>query len=141
VADDVRRFGAKFGDNRRYRIPYLRALATLTAGRGGRARALDHLQEAALVADAIGLPGETWEIDAALGSLHEARGDAAGARLCSSRAAVTMRALAAALPGDGARAALLDTPQARLVLAHQPWREARQESLPASALRAGQEWL
>src|SRR5947209_3392855 len=58
--ENVRSFGKSMKDNRRYRIAYLRALAVLAHWQSEDNQAIAHLQEAARLAEAIGLPGERW---------------------------------------------------------------------------------
>lgn len=68
ATEDVRCFGERIGSSRRYRIPYLRALAVLAQYRGEIGVAIGRLHEAALLAEEIGLPGNCgrysghWEI-------------------------------------------------------------------------------
>ena len=63
------------GPNWRFRIPYLRSLAVLAAWEGHSAQAIGHLRETAQLAADLGLPGEQWQIQAALGSLYQAGGE------------------------------------------------------------------
>ena len=62
AVEDVQRFETYFGKSRRHRIPYLRSLAVLAQYRGEIDLAIDHLREAAKLAEEIGLPGELWSI-------------------------------------------------------------------------------
>jgi len=48
--------------------------ALLTIWEGKKKRALDHLREAAELAEEIGLPAEQWQIRVLLGNLYEAEG-------------------------------------------------------------------
>src|SRR2546428_8597997 len=73
--EEVHRLGDRLGSNRRLRIPYLRSLAALAAWEGHGEQAIDHLREAAALAADLGLPGEQWQIQMALGSLYEAGGE------------------------------------------------------------------
>ncbi len=66
ATEDVERFGERIGSSRRYRIPYLRALAVLAKSRGEFKEATQHLQEAARLSEEIGLPGELWPIQGIL---------------------------------------------------------------------------
>jgi tetratricopeptide (TPR) repeat protein len=72
----VHRLGERLGPYRRFRIVYLRSLATLTAWEGQNEQAIGPLREAA----ELGLPGERWQIQAALGALYEAAGEPVQAR-------------------------------------------------------------
>src|SRR5262249_23035442 len=67
----VHRLGASLGSNRRYRVPYLQALAILDVRAGENERAIGHLREAAQLAAEIGLPAEQWQIQASLGKVYE----------------------------------------------------------------------
>ena len=60
--EDVQRLGAGIRTNRRQRLPYLRELATLAQWDGETREALASLQEAAILAHEIGLPGELWPL-------------------------------------------------------------------------------
>src|SRR5205823_2314015 len=64
---EVQRLGERVGANRRFRIPYLRSRARLSAWDGESEQAIGHLREAAGLAADLGLPGERWQIQAALG--------------------------------------------------------------------------
>jgi predicted ATPase len=75
--EDLRRFDQQTADRSRYRLSYLRAAAVLAAhtplsmGEGKEVR--EYLQEAASLADSLHLPGELWQIYAALGETDRAR--------------------------------------------------------------------
>jgi DNA-binding SARP family transcriptional activator/tetratricopeptide (TPR) repeat protein len=124
---DVRQFGERFASNRRYRIPYLRCLAVLDLspqlpllpGEGiGRVRsAMAHLQEAAALAEEMGLPGEQWQILATLGELYQASGDKTKAQQVMKRAAEIVQTLAAKIDDEGLRAGFLMSDPIRRVLA------------------------
>src|SRR5205807_4968335 len=64
---EVQRLGERLGSNRRFRLPYLRSEAVLAAWEGQSEQAIGHLREAAGLAADLGLPGERWQIQAALG--------------------------------------------------------------------------
>jgi hypothetical protein len=64
---EVQRLREQLGPNLRFRIPYLRSRARLSAREGLREQAIEHLCAAAQVAADLGLPGEQWQIQAALG--------------------------------------------------------------------------
>lgn len=108
--EEVRRFGERIGRNRRYRLPYLRALAALDVaqGEGQEERAaITHLEEANSLAEEIGLPGEQWQILAALGKLYRTKGDEEKAQENSTHAAVIIQALAAKIDDEHLRADFL----------------------------------
>ena len=91
-------------------------LATLARWDGEIEGALARLREAEALAQEIGLPGEMWQIRAALGELHEECGDEERARDAFSRAAETLRALANQVDDATLRASFLGTSQSRRVL-------------------------
>lgn len=94
---DTALFGEHVGSNRRVRIPYLRCLAVLARARGNLVEVVAHLDEAAALARAIGLPGECWSIDVALADAYRALGDEARAVDALGRAASTLASLAESL--------------------------------------------
>jgi hypothetical protein len=57
---------ASLGANRRYRLMYLRMQTLLDHDAGEHAAAIAHLVEALQLANEMGLPGEEWQIAAAL---------------------------------------------------------------------------
>jgi DNA-binding SARP family transcriptional activator len=63
---DVQRLRASLGANRRYRLMYLRMQALLDHDAGEHAAAIAQLVEAVQLANEMGLPGEEWQIAAAL---------------------------------------------------------------------------
>ena len=54
--------------------------ALLTIWEGKKKRALDHLREAAELAEEIGLPAEQWQIRVLLGNLYDAEGEVCAGR-------------------------------------------------------------
>ena len=83
---------------------------------GQTGEALTHLQEARALAEEIGLPGELWQIWAALGELHEQRGEPEEAHSAFSRAARIVERLAAEIEDDTLKEGFLSAPQPRRVL-------------------------
>jgi tetratricopeptide (TPR) repeat protein len=114
----VQRLGEHLGPTRRYRIPYLRSLATLTAWEGHSEQAIDHLREADKLAAEIGLPGERWQIQAALGVLYEAAGKSAQARTAFGEAARIIQELAEGIKDGALRMRFLAGPQIQPVVQH-----------------------
>jgi tetratricopeptide (TPR) repeat protein len=104
---DVQQFGEHFGDNRRYQIPYLRCLAVLARWKGNISQAIAHLEEAHTVAEEIGLPGEQWQILAALAELYQLEGEEARAREALGQAAQIVQALSSKLDDEELRARFL----------------------------------
>src|SRR5258708_36111791 len=104
VRAEVQRLGECVGPYRRFRIVYLRSLATLAAWEGQHEQAIGYLREAAQTAADLGLPGERWQIQASLGTLHETRGEPAQARTAISEAARIIQGLAERVGTEGVRA-------------------------------------
>jgi 3,4-dihydroxy-2-butanone 4-phosphate synthase len=77
---------------------------------------LERLREAEALAEEIGLPGELWQIRAALGELHERRGEAEEARDGFYRAARILEKLAAEIEAESLKEGFLSAPQVRRVM-------------------------
>jgi DNA-binding SARP family transcriptional activator len=114
--EDARRLGESVGQNKRFRLVHLRMLAVLNRWDGDTEGALASLREAEALAQEIGLPGELWQIRAALGELYEERGDDAGARDAFYRAAETLRSVAGRIDDPTLQASFLAAPQVRHML-------------------------
>ena len=114
----VHRLGERVGPNRRFRVPYLRSLATLAAWDGQSEQAIGHLQEDAQVATDLGLPGERWQIQAALASLYEAIGQQEQARTAFGEAATIIQELAEGIGDEARRSRFLAGPQIYQVMQH-----------------------
>ncbi len=91
---DVHRVGEMIGDNRRYRIPYLRSLAVLAQWHGDIPQAITPLEEASSIAEEIGLAGEQWLILVALGELYQEQGNEEAAQQVISQAVEIVQSLA-----------------------------------------------
>src|SRR3989442_566394 len=98
--EEVQRLGERLGPYRRFRLPYLQSLAVLAAWDGESEQAISHLREAAGLAADLGLPGERWQIQAALGRLYEAGGLPAQARTTFGEAARVIQGMAQGI-GEG----------------------------------------
>ena len=118
VREAVRRLEERLGSNRRFRIPYLRSSAILAAWEGEREQAISHLREAAGLAAEIGLPGEQWQIQAALGSVYEAGGESAQSHKAYREAAKIIQGLAEGIKDETLRSRFLAGPQIYPVLQH-----------------------
>jgi len=116
--EDVRRFGERAHNKRRYRIPYLRALAVLAQWDGDAEQAIVHLQEAARLAEEIGLPGELWQILAVLGELYQLCKNESQAQQAFARAAQVVQSLADRIENEQQRTTFLSAQQVRVVLEH-----------------------
>jgi tetratricopeptide (TPR) repeat protein len=114
--EEVRRFAERAEVNERERIAYLRSLAILGEWEGNTERARVHVREAEALAEKLGLPGELWRIQAALGELYGRRGETAEARAAFSWAAQTLRMLAGKIVDEELREGFLLAPQVRRVL-------------------------
>src|SRR5437016_7836369 len=90
----MHRLGEGLGPSPRFRIHYLQSLAVLAAWDGESEQAIGHLREAAGLAADLGLPGERWQIQAALGRVYEAAGDPVQARTAFGEAATIIQGLA-----------------------------------------------
>jgi tetratricopeptide (TPR) repeat protein len=122
--DAVQRFGACVGEgggeNRRYRLAVLCAQAVLTQWRGETDQAIAHLQTAARLSEEIGLPGERWQIEAALGALHRARGEERQAGNAFARAAQMVQALASTIENEQLQKMFLSAASVQRVLKEAP---------------------
>jgi len=116
--EEVRRLEERLGSNRRFRIPSLRSLAIFAAWEGEKERAIGHLREAAQLAAEIGLPGEQWQIQAALGSVYETAGEQAQAHTAFGEAARIIQELAQGIKDETLRSRFLAGPQIHPVLQH-----------------------
>jgi tetratricopeptide (TPR) repeat protein len=112
----VHRLGERLGPYRRFRIVYLRSLATLTAWEGQNEQAIGPLREAAGLAAELGLPGERWQIQAALGALYEAVGEPVQARTAFGEAARIIQGLAEGIRDEALRMHFLAAPQIHQVM-------------------------
>src|SRR5437588_5003626 len=114
--EEVQRLGQRLGRYRRFRLPYLQSLALLSAWDGESEQAISHLRQAAGLAADLGLPGERWQIQAALGRLYEAAGDPVQARTAFGEAARIIGGLAEGIKDETRRARFLAGPPIRQVL-------------------------
>ena len=116
AARDVRYFGERIGTSKRYRIPYLRAMAVLDLNLGEIDQAIVHLQEAGRLCEEIGLPGELWPIREALGELYLKLEDGQLAHENLAQAADIVRILTDTLGNERHRAGFLTSAQVRQIL-------------------------
>src|SRR5215813_12368209 len=91
--EEVRRFGEGTNNKGRSALHYLRSLAVLTQFQGEIDAAIELLQEAARVAEEVGLPGELWSICVELGGMYQKQGDESQADRTFARAAEIIQAL------------------------------------------------
>lgn len=116
AVEDVQHFETYFGKSRRHRIPYLRSLAVLAQYRGEIELAIDHLHEAAKLAEEIGLPGELWLIQVAIADLYLKQGEHEQAYRGYREAAQLVRGLVATIREDERRKTYLSSPLIERVL-------------------------
>ncbi len=114
--EELRRFGEAVGNNRRFRIAHLRARAALEWWEGRTGAAFESLREAEALAEEIGLPGELWQIKAALGEIHEEFGEAEEVRRAFGLAAAGLWGLAERIGEEGLREGFLGARQVRDLL-------------------------
>ncbi len=114
--EDVQRLGVRINTNRRQRLPYLRALATLAQWDGETREALVSLQEAAMLANEIGLPGELWQIEVALGEVYTSCGEMEQAYQTFVRAVAIVQGLAEKMEDEELRTNFLAAPAVQRVL-------------------------
>ncbi len=117
--EDVRRFGQNIGLNHRYRIPYLRSLAMLEQWHQKPDQAITYLNEAATLAEEIGLPGELWQIQAALGELYLMKRRVEQADRAFTSAAMIIHELANRIQDEALRRDFLQAQQIQCVLEKQ----------------------
>lgn len=103
------------GDNPRSRISSMRSLAVLAHWDNNLDQEHDHLAEANTLANEIGLPGERWEIQTALGNLYKIRGEKKQAHRSFSQAAEIVEMLAEKIEDDELRKGFLSAPLIRSV--------------------------
>ncbi|HEV2583652.1 MAG TPA: hypothetical protein VGT44_22520 [Ktedonobacteraceae bacterium] len=108
--------GQRDGDGRRDRIEYLQACAGLARWQGQLEQALTHLEEARTLAEEIGLPGELWQIEAALADLYQSRGEQVLASQAYIQAAAVVRDLTGTIEDEALRASFLAAAQVRRVM-------------------------
>jgi DNA-binding SARP family transcriptional activator len=116
--EEVHRLGERVGPNSRFRIVYLRSLAVLAAWDGRSEQGIGHLREAAQLAADLGLPGECWQIQAALGSLYEVTGLPEQSRTAFGEAARIIQGLAQGIGDETRRSRFLAGPQIQPVMKH-----------------------
>ena len=108
----------KFTPYPRYRVPYLRSLAVLATWDGQSEQAIGHLREAAQAAADLGLPGERWQIQAALASLYETRGEQRQGHTAWASAATIIQGLVEGIGDEALRTRFLAGPQIQQVVQH-----------------------
>jgi predicted ATPase/DNA-binding SARP family transcriptional activator len=118
VREEIHHMEHSVGSNQRFRIPFLWSKALLAAREGSIKQAIGQLHEAIQLATTIGLPGEQWQIRAALGIVYEAAGEQAQALAAFEEAAIIIEELADNIKDKALRSRFLTGPQIAQVLQH-----------------------
>ncbi|QBD76598.1 hypothetical protein EPA93_11520 [Ktedonosporobacter rubrisoli] len=116
---DIQRFSQWIGNNQRYQIPYLRSQAVLRQWQGKKEQAMAYLEEAAALAERLGLPAEGWPIYAALGELSLEVGKPEQSQHAFARSVAIIEELAAQIADPALRQDFLQAPHVRSVLDQQ----------------------
>ncbi|GHO82669.1 ATP-binding protein [Dictyobacter formicarum] len=114
--EELQRLGEHLVLPRRFRVSYLQSWAILAAWENKHGQAIGLLREAATLAAEINLPGEQWQIQAALGKLYEAKGAHEHASMAYTEATNLIQELARDIQDDEVRARFLCGPQIHPVL-------------------------
>jgi tetratricopeptide (TPR) repeat protein len=114
--EDASRLGERVGGNRRFRLVHLRMLAVLAEWDGDTGEALERLREAGTLAEEIGLPGELWQIWAAIAEICKRRSEPEDAGDAFSRAAAIVERLAGEIEDEVQKEGFLSAPQLRRVM-------------------------
>ena len=101
--------------NKRYRLPYFRSLAVLAREHGERERERVYLYEALQGAEEMRLPGEVWQLRAALANLYHVSKQEEQAREMCAHAAQNIHKLVEKM-NEPQRKAFLATPHVQHVL-------------------------
>ena len=104
------------GDGRRDRLQYLQAFAGLARWEGHLDQALSSLEEARILAEEIGLPGELWRVQATLAELYQSRGERMPAGQAQSQAATVIQELALKISDEVRRSNFMAAPQVQRIL-------------------------
>ena len=115
ATEDLQAFLQVFGANKRCAISYARANAVLAESQGENEQAQTCLQDAIAGAKDIGLPGELWQAEAALGRLYLAREEYEQAAQAFVRAVVVVEELASPFTSDELRLHFLTAPQVQAI--------------------------
>ena len=103
ASKDLHLFDEHFGTKKRCHIVLARAQAVLAQSQGESQQAIVYLREAIAGAIEIGLPGECWQAEAALGRLYLAREEHEQAEQAFTRAASAIKQLAGNITNDEMR--------------------------------------
>ena len=103
ASKDLQVFHEHSGTKKRCSIVLARAQAVLAQSQGESEQAIVYLREAIAGAIEIGLPGECWQAEAALGRLYLAREEHEQAEQAFTRAASAIKQLAENITNDEMR--------------------------------------
>ena len=106
------------GDGQRDRVQYLRASAELAQWEGHQEQARSHLEEACVLAEAIGLAEERWQLQVSLGDLDQSRGEPVLANQAYAQAVSVLQELSEKIEDEAWRARFLSAPRVRRVWEH-----------------------
>ncbi len=113
---EIMRLRQRVGINRRQRISLLRSQAVLARWDGKLDEAMALLQGAASIARAIGLPGDLWSVQEALGELYEQLGQTERARASFMQVVQVLEELAGRIQDETLRSRFLAAEPVRRVL-------------------------
>lgn len=108
-------FSKRAAGHPRLHVAYLRARSVLDRYTGEMADAVEHLREAEMLADSIGLPGELWQIRSTLGELLDEHGDLEAAHLFF-QAAESIQTIAGKIEDERLRSHFLGSNTIRRVI-------------------------
>ena len=97
------------------RISLLRSQALIARWNKETEKAIALLEEACLLADEIGLPGELWQIQAMLGELYLARGDERQAKQAYAQATLILQKMTDEISDQQVRRNFLSAPRVQSV--------------------------
>jgi len=103
ASKDLQLFNEQFGTKKRCYLALVRARAVLAQSQGESEQAIVYLREAIAGAAEIGLPGEYWQAEVALGKLYLARDEHEQAEQSFSRATSSIKQLAENITNDEMR--------------------------------------
>jgi tetratricopeptide (TPR) repeat protein len=112
--EDIHRLNERVGSSRRYRLVHLRMRAALERWEGHLSQALATLQEAGALAADIGLPAESWQVDAEMARIFALRGDEEQCRAAREHAESTITLLSEQIADPARCAAFVGSAHGRL---------------------------
>ncbi len=116
--EHLARLKAHTGDGQRDRVQYLRADAELALWEDRRGQARSQLEEARVLAEAIGLSGERWQIQVTLGDLDQSQGKQMLAGEAYAEAVRVVQSLAEKIEDKALRTRFLAARQVQHAMEH-----------------------